>query len=80
LHLETLDPKNAQQLISRMREIEKIQLRAASPAAVEHMRVQNFGSDGPPSLEVVQEAQQLLLAEYATASDGPFWERQTWMI
>lgn len=72
--------KTAPQLISRLREIERIQIRAAStPAALEHLRQNNFASDFVTP-ETMQEVKDAIDLEFAEFDRTKWWQTQTWKI
>lgn len=71
--------KNADQMIARMTEVEKIRVRGATPEALEYMRISQFLSDGP-SHGTMTKVKARLDAEYTTAFDAKWWDTQTWMF
>jgi hypothetical protein len=74
------EPKTAEQLIARMRETEKIELRAATTGRLAYLLNTIFAADGPPLLEEVQRAQQILRDKSTAYTVSPWWITQTWMI
>lgn len=69
MYLHTLtEPKTPDLFIARLRETEKIAIRSASADQLEHLRLNDFQSDGPLSLDAMLEVQRKLNAGYATAS------------
>lgn len=80
MYLQTAQPKTVAQFIGRLREIEKIELRAAaeSEARLEYMLRANFASD-MITLDVLKEAAQQVKTQYVEAGRGETFG-QTWVI
>lgn len=79
--LHTVEPKTAEQLYNRLRETEKIAIRAASPDRLEYLRTNDFLSDGPVSPEAIQEVQDRLSREMAEfTARANWWENTVWAI
>lgn len=55
-------------MLNRLSDAEKIQIRMASCDRLEHMRLNNFASDGPVSEETLLEVQQTLLNRFKADS------------
>lgn len=81
MSLTTTNPKTASQLLARLTETECIQIRAASPERLEHLRTTSFASDGPVTAEALAEVKATLDAEYAAFDTLPkWWQKQTWKL
>ena len=78
MFLHTIEPKNAAQVIARTTEPERIALRAANDDRLEYLRQTIFASDGPPTQETMQSVRQILRDNFVKASEGVWWEKQTW--
>jgi hypothetical protein len=78
MFLHTVEPKNAAQVIARTTEPERIQLRMANDDRLDYMRQTTFASDGPPTMETMVQVRETLLANFIKASEGTWWEKQTW--
>ena len=72
--------KNADQLIARLRETERIQIRAATPDCLDFLRQNDLASDGPVSQDVMIEVKRKLDSEYAEFDTKRWWQTQTWAI
>ncbi len=81
MHLHVVEPKTAEQLYNRLREIEKIQIRAASADGLEYLRTRDFASDGPVSPEVMQEVAARCHKDMADMTKAASrWQTTTWAI
>lgn len=80
MSFQTVTAKTAAQLLTRLRETERIQIRGASPDRLEHLRLNDFASDGPVSSEAMTEVKATLEAEFAEFNTKPWWQTQTWKI
>jgi len=68
MYFEICEPKNVNQMLNRLSDAEKIQIRMASRDRLEHMRVNDFAADGPVSEETLFTVQQTLLNRFKTDS------------
>lgn len=75
LHTVT-EPKTPDAFISRLQEVEKIIIRSASADRLEHMRMNDFASDGPLSLEAMLEVQAKLNAAYKADGFKPSFSNE----
>ncbi len=80
MSISTAIAKTADQLIVRLRETERIQIRAASPDRLEYLRQNDLASDGPITAEAMIEVKQKLDAHYAEFDTKRWWQTQTWAI
>jgi hypothetical protein len=71
MYFEISKPKTANEFLNRLNDGEKIQIRMASRDRLEHMRVNDFASDGPMPEEVLYAAQQTLLNRFKVDSARP---------
>lgn len=79
MFLHNITCKTAQQLVDRLREVEKLRLRAVStPAELEHLRQTEFASDAV-SEEVMQQAKELLMKNFVEVSAQPGFGK-TWTV
>jgi hypothetical protein len=79
--MRTSEPKTASELLARLRETECITIRNATTAdRLEHLRLNDFASDGPVSSEAMVEVKRVLDAEYAEFDTKRWWQTQTWAI
>jgi len=79
--LHTVESKTAAQLLGRLRETERIAIRGADTAdRLEHLRLNDFASDGPVSKEAMAEVKATLDAQYAEYNTKPWWQTQTWAL
>jgi lipid II:glycine glycyltransferase (peptidoglycan interpeptide bridge formation enzyme) len=69
MYLHTAEPKTADQLLARLREIERGAIRRATPDGLEQLRVDAFRVDGPVSVETMAEVKRRLDEDFANAGD-----------
>lgn len=80
MYLHTVEPKTTDQLISRLREVERCMIRAAqNEDALEYIRTVEFISDGPPSMETMLEVKARIDAEFKLAYNKTGFG-ETWKI
>jgi hypothetical protein len=82
MHLHTVEPKTADQLIGRLREIERIAIRGANtPERLEFLRTNDFRSDGPVSVETMNEVKRRVDADMAEFTQrANWWEGTVWAL
>ena len=70
--------KNTAQLLARLTEGERINIRAASPERLEFLRTTAFASDGPVTPETLAEVKAVLDVNFDAFDHLPWWQTQTW--
>ena len=81
MYLHTVEPKTAEELFNRLRETEKIMIRAANTQErLDYIRTHDFASDGPVSVQDMSEVKRRLDEEMTVASQSNWWVTQTWNI
>jgi hypothetical protein len=78
MYLHIVEPKTAQQFVARTTEPERMMIRSANPDRLEYLRQNDFSSDGPLTPESMVEAQAIIRTNFTKASEGVWWEKQTW--
>jgi hypothetical protein len=71
MYFQIIKPKTANEFLNRLSDVEKIQIRMASRDRLEHMRVNDFASDGPMTEETLLVVQQTLLNRFKAESNVP---------
>lgn len=82
MHLHTAELKNANELIGRLREVEKIMIRAAAtPERLEYLRTHDFASDGPVSVETMNEVKRRVDADMTQFTErSNWWNGTVWAL
>ena len=76
---QTVQPKTAQELLDRLTEVERIQIRNASSSELDYLRSAAFASDGPPTTAAMTEVQRALNAKYIEfGARKNWWHSQPW--
>jgi hypothetical protein len=78
MYLHTIEPRTAQSIFARLLPREKIELRMATPAGIEHMAATMYASDLPglshqDATACLTQVRQLCMAEFSEISIGPWW-------
>lgn len=80
MYLHTVEPKNADELLSRLREVERCMIRSAQNAdALDYIRTVDFASDGPPSMETMLEVKARIDNDFKLAGNKTGFG-ETWKI